>query len=114
MKGVDDLAVSVKGSWVRGHPFGAIVDQDRIRGGMNGERFSHEVIRHGIAVGIEDHQGGLGGFDRRMDRDMVPGIFGKGPEFLLRKKLRRFFPCGPVDGLVFVVGPFVERLIEGR
>src|SRR5208337_1056584 len=32
VEGVDDLTASVKGSRMRGHPLGAIVDHDRIRG----------------------------------------------------------------------------------
>jgi hypothetical protein len=114
VQGIDDLAVSVKAPGVGGHLFGAVVDHDLIGGGMDGERFSHEVIGDGIAVGIENHQGGLGGFDRGMEGYVVPGFFGKRPEFLLGKEFRRGFSCGPVDGLVLVVDPFMKRLIEGR
>ena len=32
VKGVDDLTASVKGPGMRGHPLGAVVDQDRIWG----------------------------------------------------------------------------------
>ena len=80
---------------------------------MNGQGFPHEVVRHGVAIGIKDHHGGLGGLDRRMNQDIVPGFLGKGPEFLLLKKLRRFFLCGPVKGMVFIVHPFMKPMIEG-
>jgi len=113
VQGIDDLAVSVKAPGVGGHLFGAVVDHDLIGGGMDGERFSHEVVGDGIAVGIEDHQGGFGGLGRRMDGDMVPGDFGKGAEFLLGEEVGGLFLGGPVDGLVLLVDPFVESLIEG-
>jgi hypothetical protein len=85
VKGVDNLTASVKGPGMRGHSLGAVIDHDRIRGGVNGERLAHQVVRHGIAIGIKDHHGGLSGPDRGMDRDIVPWFFGKGPEFLLGK-----------------------------
>jgi len=80
---------------------------------MNGQRSAHEVVGHGIGIRIKDHHGGLGGLDRRMDQDIVPGFLREGPEFLLLKQLCRFFLRGPVDGMVFIVHPFMKCMIEG-
>jgi hypothetical protein len=108
-----DLAVSVKASGMGGHLFGAVIDSDHIRSGVDGQRFAHQVVGDRITIGIKDHHGGLGGLDRWMDQDMVPWFLGKGPEFLLWKQLGRFFLRGPVDGMVFMLYPFLKGLIEG-
>ena len=79
---------------------------------MNGQRFAHEVVRHGITIGIKDHHGGLGSLDRRMDQDIVPWFLRQGPEFLLLKKLCRPFLRAPVDGMVFIVDPLMKRMVE--
>ena len=47
-----------------------------------------------------------------MDQDIIPGFLGKEPEVFLLKEFRRFSLRGPVDGLVFIIQPFMKRMIE--
>ena len=46
-------------------------------------------------------------------KTLFQGFSGRGLSFLLPKKLCRFFLRGPVNGMVFIVYPFMKGMIEG-